>query len=79
MKGWEIEQSLWAVLLGGRPNATNLDAMQDGYITSGWKTYDRIKEKAVFVHFVGATRFKNLRYLRLASDTYRELRAGRAV
>jgi len=79
MKGWEIEQSLWAVLLGGRPNATNVDALQEGYITSGWKTYRRMKEKAVFVHFVGATRFKNLRYLRLAADTYRELRTARSA
>ncbi|HEY6644782.1 hypothetical protein [Povalibacter sp.] len=75
MSGWEIEQSLWAVLLGARPNATNLDALQNGYITSGWKTYQRMKEKAIFVHFVGAIRFRNLRYLRLASDTYGELRS----
>jgi hypothetical protein len=77
LTGWEIEQSLWAVLLGPRANATNLDALKEGYITSGWKTYPRMKERAIFVHFVGAIRFKNLRYLRLASDTYAELRAPR--
>ena len=75
MNGWEIEQSLWAVLLGARPDCTNLDALQEGYITSGWKTYQRMKEKAIFVHFVGAIRFQNLKYLRLASDIYGELRA----
>ena len=78
MNGWEIEQSLWSVLLGPRPNCTNLDALQEGYITSGWKTYEMMKARAVFVHFVGAIRFRNLRYLRLASDTYRELRAQAA-
>jgi hypothetical protein len=77
MNGWEIEQSLWAVLLGARPNTTNLDALQEGYITSGWKTYRRMKERAIFVHFVGAMRFRNLRYLRLASDVYAELRSPR--
>lgn len=74
MNGWEIEQSLWAVLLGPRGNTTNIDALQEGYITSGWKTYRRMKERAIFVHFVGAQRFRNLRYLRLASDIYAELR-----
>jgi hypothetical protein len=74
LKGWEIEQSLWAVLLGPRANTTNLDRLQDGYICSGWKSYRRMKEKAVFVHFVGAIRFRNARYLRLAQDVYRELR-----
>jgi hypothetical protein len=77
LTGWEIEQSLWAVLLGSRKNATNLDALKEGYITSGWKTYRRMKERAIFVHFVGAIRFRNLRYLRLASDTYAELRSAR--
>lgn len=76
MKGWEIEQSLWSVLLGSRPNATNLDALQDGYITSGWKTYRRMKDVATLVHFVGAIRFRNLRYVRLALDTCRSLRRG---
>lgn len=75
LNGWEIEQSLWAVLLGGRRDTTNIDDLQQGYITSGWKTYRRMKERAVFVHFVGAIRFKNLRYLRLASDVYAELRS----
>ncbi len=75
LTGWEIEQSLWAVLLGSRKNATNLDALKEGYITSGWKTYRRMKERAIFVHFVGAIRFRNLRYVRLASDTYAELRS----
>jgi hypothetical protein len=75
MNGWEIEQSLWSVLLGSRPNCTNLDALQNGYITSGWKTYKMMKARAVFVHFVGAIRFRNFRYMRLASDTYKELRS----
>ena len=79
MDGWEIEQSLWSVLLGSRPNCTNLDALQNGYITSGWKTYKMMKERAVFVHFVGAIRFRNFRYMRLASDTYRDLRSRAAA
>jgi hypothetical protein len=78
MSMWEIEQSLWSVLLGRRSPCTNVDAMQEGYITSGWKTYERMKERAVFVHFVGAIRFRSLRYFRLASDVYEDLRS-RAV
>ena len=78
MNGWEIEQSLWSVLLGKRQRCTNVDAMQEGYITSGWKTYERMKERAVFVHFVGAIRFRSLRYVRLARDTYEDLRARAA-
>ena len=71
--GWEIEQSLWAVLLGSKKESVNIDHIGNGYIKSGWKTYQFIKENAIIAHFVGAIRFKNFRYFRLASDIYKEL------
>ena len=70
---WEIEQSVWSVLLSERDDPLNLDDLQEIYIGSGWKTYAKLREKAVIAHFVGAIRFKNFRYLRLAMDVMREL------
>jgi len=70
---WEIEQSVWSVLLSERENPLNIDELQEIYIGSGWKTYARLRGKAIIAHFVGAIRFKNFRYLRLARDVIRQL------
>ena len=70
---WEIEQSVWSVLLSDRENPLNIDELQEIYIGSGWKTYARLRGKAIIAHFVGAIRFKNFRYLRLARDVIRQL------
>ncbi|MDR7420716.1 MAG: hypothetical protein QN178_17610 [Armatimonadota bacterium] len=71
---WEIEQAIWAVLFDRKANAVNLDTLGAPYIGSGWRHYRELRERAVFAHFVGAIRFKNLRYLRLAYDVIRELK-----
>jgi len=65
---WELEQALWAIVMAKRENPLNLDELREIYIGSGWRPYDELREKAVIVHFAGAFRFKNLRYLRLAHD-----------
>ena len=70
---WEIEQSVWSVLLAERKNPVNLDDLCDVYIGSGWRTYQDLKTNAVVAHFVGAIRYKNFRYLRLARDVMSEL------
>lgn len=71
---WEIEQAIWAVLFDWKANAVNVDTLGAPYIGSGWRPYRELRERAVFAHFVGAIRFKNLRYLRLAYDVIRELK-----
>jgi len=73
---WEIEQSVWSVLLSERQNPLNIDGLRELYIGSGWKTYARLREKAIVAHFVGAIRFKNFRYLRLARDVIKQLNYG---
>ncbi len=74
---WEIEQAIWAVLFDWKASAVNVDSLGHPYIGSGWRRYRELRERAVFAHFVGAIRFKNLRYLRLAYDVIRELRDAR--
>jgi hypothetical protein len=71
---WEVEQSVWATLLAERMNPVNLDELEDVFIGSGWRTYDDLKNNAVLAHFVGAIRFKNFRYLRLARRIINELK-----
>jgi hypothetical protein len=72
---WEIEQALWSVIMSRRPNPINLDKLRDVYIGHGWKTYNTLKKKAIIAHFAGAIRFKNFRYLRLARDIVKDLKA----
>ena len=74
LKQWEIEQSVWSVVLGERENVFNIDDLAEIYIGSGWRKFRELKNKAIVAHFVGAIRFKNLRYLRLAWMVYKELR-----
>lgn len=71
---WEVEQSIWAVLLADRENPINLDSLEEVYIGSGWRSYRDLKENAVVAHFVGAIRFKNFRYLRLGRDVIKKLK-----
>lgn len=73
---WEIEQAIWAVLFDRKASAVNVDTLATPYIGSGWRRYRELRDRAVFAHFVGAIRFKNLRYLRLAYDVIRELKAA---
>jgi len=75
---WEIEQAIWAVLFDRKASAVNIDTLATPYIGSGWRRYRELRDRAVFAHFVGAIRFKNLRYLRLAYDVIRELKDGKA-
>ena len=74
MYEWEIEQSIWSVLMSERENPVNIDSLREVYIGSGWRSYDDLVQNAVVAHFVGAIRFKNLRYLRLAHKVINELR-----
>lgn len=73
---WEIEQAIWAVLFDRKASAVNVDTLATPYIGSGCRDYRELRERAVFAHFVGAIRFKNLRYPRLAYDVIRELKDG---
>lgn len=77
-RNWEIEQAIWAVLFDRKANAVNVDTLATPYIGSGWRRYRELRERAVLAHFVGAIRYKNLRYLRLAYDVIRELKVGQA-
>lgn len=71
---WEIEQALWAVVMGGRPGAVNIDDLREVYVGSGWRCYRELKEKAVIAHFAGAVRFNGLKYLRCLGDVVAGLR-----
>jgi hypothetical protein len=73
---WEIEQALWAVLLNECGDALCLKDVRQEYCGNGWRSYDSLRDRAVFVHFVGATRFRNLMYPRLARRVIRELQRG---
>ena len=74
MYEWEIEQSVWSVLMSERDNPVNLDSLRDVYIGSGWRSFDDLVTNAIVAHFVGAIRFKNFRYLRLARKVVSELK-----
>jgi len=71
---WEIEQSVWSVLLSERENPVNLDSLENVYIGSGWRSYSDLKKNAIVAHFVGSIRFKNFRYIRLARYVMKELK-----
>jgi hypothetical protein len=71
---YEIEQALWAVLLNKCHAPLNLKSIDPDYVGNGWARYDTLRDRAVLVHFVGATRFRNLMYVRLAKRVIRELR-----
>jgi len=76
---WEIEQALWSILLNYNKNQLNLDELRDVYIASGWRKYRDLFENAVLVHFAGAFRFKNLRYIRLARLVIKELKQNKQI
>jgi len=71
---WEIEQAIWSVVFNQFENPVNLDHVQSDYVGNGWWSYSQLIEKCVLVHFVGAIRFKNLRYVRIANRVMRGLR-----
>jgi hypothetical protein len=73
---YEIEQALWAVLLNECGKALCLKDVDQEYCGTGWHSYDTLRNRAVFVHFVGATRFRNMMYPRLARQVMRQLRMG---
>ena len=70
---WEIEQAIWSVVFNQFENPVNLDRVQTDYVGSGWWSYSRLKRQCVVAHFVGAIRFKNFRYVRLANIVLRKL------
>jgi hypothetical protein len=76
---WEIEQAIWSVLFNRFDNPVNLDDVQNDYVGSGWWSHSRLVETCVLAHFVGAIRFKNLRYVRLANRVMRGLRENLTV
>lgn len=73
---WEIEQALWCVLLNYCHDPLSLGRLAPGYVGNGWRSYDELHSRAVLVHFVGSTRFRDLNYLRLGRQVIRELRRG---
>jgi hypothetical protein len=70
---WDIEQALWSVLLNQAENPLNLKSVDADYVGNGWAHFDILRDKVVMAHFVGATRFRNLMYVRLAHRVIREL------
>jgi hypothetical protein len=78
LREYEIEQSLWSVVFNSFDPVVCLDDVIKGYVASGYWSYERIKE-SVLVHFIGSVRFKNLRYLRVARDVIRKLKADRPI
>lgn len=75
-KVWDIEQALWSVLLNGSNDPLNLKSVDTDYVGNGWSRFEMLHDKAVMAHFVGATRFRRLMYVRLAQKVVRELMEG---
>jgi len=78
LKVWDVEQAIWSVLLNQCPNPLNLGTFGRDYVGNGWASYAALRDKATLVHFIGATRFRNLMYLRFARRTVHALRADSA-
>lgn len=74
-KYYDIEQALWSVLLNETESPVNLKSVDDQYVGNGWSNFETLNERSVMAHFVGATRFRNLMYNRLARRVISELRA----
>jgi hypothetical protein len=70
---WDMEQALFGVLLNQTEEPFNLKSVDPNYVGSGWSTFKVLAEEATMCHFVGATRFRNLMYPRLARRVVREL------
>jgi hypothetical protein len=73
LKVWDVEQAIWSVLLNQCPNPLNLGTFGRDYVGNGWASYAKLRDKATLVHFIGATRFRNLMYVRFARQTIGEL------
>ena len=72
-KVWDIEQALWSVILNETHSPQNLKSADSKYVGSGWSTFESLQNESTMAHFVGAKRFRNLMYLRLARKVIREL------
>jgi hypothetical protein len=75
---WEIEQSIWAILFSKRNKPINFDSIRKRYIGNAWMSFEDLKKKSTIAHFVGAARFKNLTYLKLANDIFESMRRNSA-
>lgn len=71
---YDIEQALWSVLLNQTESPLNLKSQDDQYVGNGWSSFETLSDRCVMAHFVGATRFRNLMYNRLARRVIGELR-----
>lgn len=70
---WDIEQALWSVLLNQTENPLNLKTIGHNFVGNGWERFDVLRDKCIMAHFVGATRFRNLMYVRLGYKIIQEL------
>lgn len=70
---WDVEQASWAVLMNQCDNPLPLKSVDEHFVENGWKSYALLKEKATMVHFVGATRYRNWMYPKLAKMVIKEL------
>lgn len=74
-KYYDVEQALWSVLLNETKSPLNLKSVDEHYVGSGWSSFHTLSQHCVMAHFVGATRFRNLMYNRLANRVIKELRS----
>jgi len=74
---WEVEQAVWAVLYNRMENPTDLDSLTENhsYVGSSYWPYERAR-RAVFVHFVSSTRWREFMYLKLARKVIQELKTS---
>lgn len=70
---WDVEQAIWAVLMNACENPLHLRDLGRDYVGNGWSTLERLRRDTTVVHFVGATRFRNLLYPRLAHQVISNL------
>lgn len=76
---YDIEQALWSVLMNRCHDPFNLKALHAQYVGNGWSQYEILRDVAVMAHFVGATRFRGLKYVRLARRVIDELARPKAA
>ena len=73
LKVWDIEQAVWSVLLNQTKNPLNLKSIDSNYVGNGWERFEILRDHCVMAHFVGATRFRQLMYVRLSRNVIHEL------
>jgi hypothetical protein len=74
-KYYDVEQALWSVLLNETESPLNLKSVDEYYVGNGWTSFHTLEQRCVMAHFVGATRFRNLMYNRLANRVMKELKS----